>query len=87
MRRHPAPAGRDPGAVGLIGLGEIGQVHAAAVRRSRSARLVALNAVTAGREPPVTGAAALDTMRLLDRIYRTAVVLRDENSPGRPGRP
>ena len=42
MRRHPAPAARDPGAVGLIGLGEIGQVHAAAVRRSRSARLVAV---------------------------------------------
>jgi predicted dehydrogenase len=32
----------DPGAVGLIGLGEIGQVHAAAIGRSRSARLVAV---------------------------------------------
>jgi predicted dehydrogenase len=32
----------DPAAVGLIGLGEIGQVHAAAVGRSRSARLVAV---------------------------------------------
>ena len=32
----------DPGAVGVIGLGEIGQVHAAAVRRSRAARLVAV---------------------------------------------
>ena len=31
-----------PGAVGLIGLGEIGQVHAAAVQRSRKARLVAV---------------------------------------------
>jgi hypothetical protein len=31
-----------PGAVGLIGLGEIGQVHAAAVRQSRGARLVAV---------------------------------------------
>ena len=30
------------GAVGLIGLGEIGQVHAAAVRQSRAARLVAV---------------------------------------------
>ena len=35
--RSPAP-----GAVGLIGLGEIGQVHAAAVRQSRAARLVAV---------------------------------------------
>jgi UDP-N-acetylglucosamine 3-dehydrogenase len=32
----------DRGAVGLIGLGEIGQVHAAALRRSRTARLVAV---------------------------------------------
>jgi predicted dehydrogenase len=32
----------DPGAVGVIGLGEIGQVHAAAVRRSRTARLAAV---------------------------------------------
>ena len=38
----PAPAARDPGAVGLIGLGEIGQVHAVAIRRSSSARLVAV---------------------------------------------
>jgi hypothetical protein len=144
MRRRPVPADRDPGAVG--------QVHAAAVRRSRSARLVAvadtvpdlltpfeargvsgypgaeeliagyrtgpalsmfrdrrwrevpvppddwqtsvqasvaayLDAVTVGREPPVTGAAALDTMRLLDRIHRTAVVLPGGDSPGRPARP
>ena len=35
--RSPAP-----GAVGLIGLGEIGQVHAAAVQRSHAARLVAV---------------------------------------------
>jgi len=35
--RSPAP-----GAVGLIGLGEIGQLHAAAIPRSRSARLVAV---------------------------------------------
>ena len=37
-------ADRSPaaGGVGLIGLGEIGQVHAAAVRESRTARLVAV---------------------------------------------
>ena len=34
-----------------------------------------LNAVIAGRAPPVTGAAALETMRLLDRIYDAAVIL------------
>jgi predicted dehydrogenase len=34
-----------------------------------------LDAVIAGREPPVTGAAALETMRLLDRIYDAAVIL------------
>jgi predicted dehydrogenase len=34
-----------------------------------------LDAVTAGREPPVTGAAALETVRLLERIYDTATVL------------
>ena len=149
--RSPAP-----GAVGLIGLGEIGQVHAAAVRQSGTAYLVAvadtapellppfkaqgvrgyreageliadgdatlrlagleslftgyrsgpalsmfrdrqwrevpvrpddwtasvqasvmayLDAVTAGREPPVTGAAALETISLLQRIYDTAAVL------------
>ena len=38
-----------------------------------------LDAVTAGREPPVTGAAALETVRLLERIYDTATVL-----PGPP---
>jgi predicted dehydrogenase len=32
----------DPGAVGIIGLGESGQVHAAAVQRSDTARLVAV---------------------------------------------
>ena len=124
MDTDPSPA---PGAVGLIGLGEIGQVHAPAVRRSRAARLVAvadtvpdrlapfeaqgirgtpvsssptprsarsasasrticispwpckrsayLDAVTAGREPPVTGAAALESIRLLERIYDNAAVL------------
>jgi predicted dehydrogenase len=39
--RSPAP-----GAVGLIGLGEIGQVHAAAVQQSRAARLVAVADIT-----------------------------------------
>jgi predicted dehydrogenase len=34
-----------------------------------------LDAVTAGREPPVTGAVALETIRLLERIYDTAAVL------------
>jgi predicted dehydrogenase len=34
-----------------------------------------LDAVTAGREPPVAGAAALETMRLLHRIYDSAVIL------------
>jgi len=38
-----------------------------------------LDAVTAGREPPVTGAAALESVRLLERIYDTASVLP---SPG-----
>ena len=33
------------------------------------------DAVTAGREPPVTGAAALESIRLLQRIYDTAAVL------------
>jgi len=41
-----------------------------------------LDAVTAGQQPPVTGTSALDTMRLLDHIYRTAVVLRGSDSPG-----
>jgi UDP-N-acetylglucosamine 3-dehydrogenase len=34
-----------------------------------------LDAVTSGQEPPVTGAAALETMRLLYRIYDSAVIL------------
>jgi predicted dehydrogenase len=42
LSRQSALDVRDPNAVGLIGLGEIGQVHAAAVRRSRSARLAAV---------------------------------------------
>jgi len=42
-----------------------------------------LDAVAVGREPPVTAAAALETVRLLQRIYDTAVVLRGGNFPGR----
>jgi predicted dehydrogenase len=34
-----------------------------------------LDAVTAGLPPPVTGAVALETVRLLERIYDTATVL------------
>jgi predicted dehydrogenase len=34
-----------------------------------------LNAVTTGQQPPVTGAAALETMRLLHQIYDSAVIL------------
>ena len=34
-----------------------------------------LDAVTVGREPPVTGPVALETVRLLERIYDTAAVL------------
>ena len=36
-----------------------------------------LDAVTAGQQPPVTGAAALETMLLLHRIYDSAVILHD----------
>ena len=36
-----------------------------------------LEAVTAGREPPVTGAAGLETVRLLEHIYDSAAVLAD----------
>ena len=46
-----------------------------------------LDAVAAGREPPVTGAAALETVRLLQRIYDTAVILPGGNSAGRDARP
>ena len=41
-----------------------------------------LDAVTAGRQPPVTGADGLETLRLLERIYDTAAVL-DGGSPAR----
>ena len=34
-----------------------------------------LDAAIVGREPPVTGAVALETVRLLERIYDTAAVL------------
>ena len=34
-----------------------------------------LDAVAVGREPPVTGAAALESISLLQRIYDTAAVL------------
>jgi predicted dehydrogenase len=34
-----------------------------------------LDAITAGQEPPVTGAAALESISLLQRIYDTATVL------------
>jgi UDP-N-acetylglucosamine 3-dehydrogenase len=44
-----------PGAVGLIGLGEIGQVHAAAIRRSRTARLVAVADTVPERLAPFEG--------------------------------
>jgi predicted dehydrogenase len=41
-----------PGDVGLIGLGEIGQVHAVAIRRSRTARLVAVADTVRERRAP-----------------------------------
>jgi UDP-N-acetylglucosamine 3-dehydrogenase len=44
-----------------------------------------LDAVTAGRPPPVTGAVALETVRLLERIYDTAAVLPGP-APGDPTR-
>jgi predicted dehydrogenase len=44
----------------------------ASVRASVAAYL---DAVTAGQEPPVTGAAALESISLLQRIYDTATVL------------
>lgn len=40
-----------------------------------------LDDVTSGREPPVTGAAALETMRLLYRVYYSAVILHDPAGP------
>jgi len=49
----------DPGAVGLVGLGEIGQVHAEAVRRSPAARLVAVADTAPERLPPFEAAGAI----------------------------
>src|SRR5580698_2104036 len=46
----------DPGAIGLVGLGEIGQVHAEAVRRSATARLVAVADTAPERLPPFEAA-------------------------------
>ena len=40
-----------------------------------------LDAVTAGQQPPVTGATALETMRLLHRIYDSAVILHNATGP------
>jgi predicted dehydrogenase len=40
-----------------------------------------LDALIANQEPPVTGAAALETMRLLHQIYDSAVILSDETRP------
>ncbi len=34
-----------------------------------------LDAVTAGREPPVTGADGLETVRLIHQIYDSATIL------------
>ena len=34
-----------------------------------------LDAVAAGHEPPVTGAAALEAIQLIHRIYDTAAIL------------
>jgi predicted dehydrogenase len=40
-----------------------------------------LDAVTSGREPPVTGADGLETVRLIHRIYDTAAILDAGTSP------
>jgi len=40
-----------------------------------------LDAVITNQEPPVTGAIALETMRLLHQIYDSAVILSDEARP------
>jgi len=45
-------------------------------RSSVEASVIAyLDAVTAGREPPVTGADGLETVRLIHRIYDSALIL------------
>ncbi len=48
----------EPGAVGLVGLGEIGQVHAEAIRRSPAARLVAVADTAPERLLPFEAAGA-----------------------------
>jgi UDP-N-acetylglucosamine 3-dehydrogenase len=40
-----------------------------------------LDAVTAGQEPPVPGTTALETLRLLHRIYDSAMILHDATGP------
>jgi predicted dehydrogenase len=40
-----------------------------------------LDAVTAGREPPVTGAAGLATVQLIHQIYDTATILNAGTKP------
>jgi predicted dehydrogenase len=57
----------DPGAVGLIGLGEIGQVHAAGIRQARTARLVAVADTAPELLPPFEAEGA--------RGYRDATAL------------
>ena len=43
-----------------------------------------IDAVIAGQEPPIAGAAAVETMRLLHRIYDSAVVLARRERATRP---
>jgi hypothetical protein len=57
----------DSGAVGLIGLGEIGQVHVAAIRRAPAARLVAVADTAPGLLEPFAAAGV--------RAYREAAEL------------
>jgi predicted dehydrogenase len=59
--------GSNPGAVGLIGLGEIGQVHAAGIRQARTARLVAVADTAPELLPPFEAEGA--------RGYRDATAL------------
>jgi len=44
-----------------------------------------LDAVTAGREPPVTGTAGLETVRLIHQIYDSATILDAGDLPTRVG--
>jgi predicted dehydrogenase len=75
----PSPA---PSAVGVIGLGEIGQVHAAGIRQSRAARLVAVADTAPGLLPPFEADGVRgyrDATALIadaeERIYDAATVL------------